>query len=233
MGENIGATARIMKNFDISDLRIVSPRDGWPNQKANDMAANAEDIILNAKIFDNLEEAISDINYLVSTSSSKRYINKDVITPHEASLKIIDLLSHKKCGILFGKESHGLSNKEISYSNQMVSITVSENYNSLNLAQAVCVLLYEIFKNYNSNNINKLKNNLFSEEKISKKNLPADKKEYIEMINFLEKKLENNNFFQVKEKKENMIINITNMFTKNNFTEQEIRTLKGIFALIK
>ncbi|MDX1950056.1 MAG: RNA methyltransferase [Rickettsiales bacterium] len=223
MGENIGSVARIMKNFGCVNLRIIAPRDGWPNEKAYEMSAHAKDIINNAEIFENLEEAISDISYLAATASVKRFISKEIINPEEAGKIITKKINNYKCGILFGRESSGLSNEEISACNQMVTIKTSDLYPSLNIAQACCVMLYEIFKN--NSKVKKIINN-------NSKNLIANKSEYLSLVNFLEAQLERKNFFQVKEKKKNMMINIKNMFTKNNFTDQEIKTLKGIFALI-
>ncbi len=224
MGENIGAVARVMKNFGVLNLRIISPRDGWPNEKAYEMSAHAKDVIKNAEIFENLNDAIADLSYLVATAANRRDMAKEIINPEISAKKISKKIINNKCGILFGRESSGLSNEEISASNQMVTIPTGEIYPSLNISQACCVMLYEVFKQVS--NGKKLINNNLSE-------IIANKSEYLSLVNFLEEKLEQKNFFQVKEKKKNMMLNIKNIFTKNDYTEQEIKTLKGIFALIK
>jgi tRNA/rRNA methyltransferase len=220
MGENIGATARAMKNFGISDLRIVSPRDGWPNQKANDMAANAEDIILSAKIFDTTEDALKGLNLVFATASKTRDLNKQVVDA-TGMVEVIHKNSASKIGIIFGKESSGLDNEDISHANYHVCITASKEYDSLNLAQAVNILCYEIFKS-----------NL-SPALISKNNDLAERKDINEMIKFLDEELTAKNFFQVPEKKHGMMINIRNIFTNNIYTEQEVRTLRGIFNALR
>ncbi len=218
MGENIGAAARALKNFGISDLRLVSPRDGWPNQKAHDMAANASDIIENAKIFNSVAEAVVDLNCLFATASRARDITKEIITPERAAE-----LARGKIGIIFGRESSGLDNDDISYCNYHISIPVSEAYDSMNLAQAVCVICYEFYKQSFAGKIKDQNDNA---------NL-AERNDINEMVKFLENELEGKNFFQVKEKKPGMMINIRNIFTKHFYTEQEVRTLRGIFNALK
>jgi tRNA/rRNA methyltransferase len=224
MGENIGATARIMKNFGIQDLRIVSPRDGWPNKKAQDMSANASDIIEKAIIYNELESAIADINLLFATASKSRDMEKPVITPEFAANLYNPNL---KMGFIFGKESSGLENSDISMCNHLISIPVSPEYDSLNLAQAVCVICYELFKEYNKQNSSNSNLNTNSLDEIS------SREDINQMINFLERELTDKNFFQVANKKQGMMINIRNIFTKHFYTKQEIRTLRGIFSALK
>lgn len=222
LGENIGATARAMKNFGITDLRIISPRDGWPNPKADEMSAHAIDVIKNARIFDTLEDSLKDISYAVASTARDRYMVKDVTTPQKFAKKL--LKNSKRSAILFGPEASGLTNEDISHCDEIVTIPVSKNYSSLNIAQSVCILSYEIFKN-NDQDI-KLKNK-------PEKNIYVNKNELNGLVKFLEKKLNEKGFFQEKNKKDKMTINLRNIFTKNNYTAQEISTLKGIFSLIK
>jgi tRNA/rRNA methyltransferase len=218
MGENIGSAARIMKNFGISDLRLVSPRDGWPNPKAHEMSAHADDIIESAKVFNSTADAVADLGMVFATASKARDMAKPVITPEQAT----SLLKDTKIGFLFGRESSGLNNEDISFANHLISIPVSAEYNSLNLAQAVCVICYEVFKSLTiAPALPKETEQLSSRKDIS------------EMLNFLDRELTDKNFFQVPEKKPGMMINIRNIFTRNFYTEQEIRTLRGIFNALK
>ncbi len=218
MGENIGATARAMKNFGLRGLRIVSPRDGWPNQKAHDMAAQAADIIESAQIFESVEAAVADLNMVFATASKSRDMAKEVITPQQAATLASPLTS--KTGILFGRESSGLDNDAISFAHRHISIPVSADYDSMNLSQAVCVVCYELFKAGNN-----------------PQPQPAEplstRKDINEMVNFLERELSEKNFFQVAEKKPGMMINIRNIFTRHFYTEQEVRTLRGIFNALR
>jgi tRNA/rRNA methyltransferase len=275
MGENIGATARVMKNFGFSDLRIISPRDGWPNAKAHEMSANADDIIEGAKLFDSIESAVADINILFATASKPRDMLKEVITPEEAANIIyqcaqpltvipaqagIQSFSNSdsekldsrwslprtilrgwndtnplKIGFLFGKESSGLDNEDVSHCNYLISIPVAPEYDSLNLSQAVCVVCYEVYK------LSGLCHSERSEESHLKvrSNAPAqddnlaERKDLNEMIKFLDKELTEKNFFQTPDKKPGMMNNIRNIFTRHFYTEQEVRTLRGIFNALK
>jgi tRNA/rRNA methyltransferase len=218
---------RIMKNFGLSDLRIVAPRDGWPNQKARDMAAHADDIIENAKIFSSTEEATSDLNIVFATASKPRDMVKEMVTPESAVE--ITLENNVKTGFLFGKESSGLENEDISHCNYLVSIPVSPTYDSLNLAQAVCVVAYELYKHCHPEHREGSGEILRSAQN---DNL-SPRKDLTELVNYLDKELTEKNFFQTPEKKAGMMINIRNIFTRHFYTEQEIRTLRGIFNALK
>jgi tRNA/rRNA methyltransferase len=137
MGENIGATARAMKNFDVSELRIVCPRDGWPNQQARSMAVSAANIIDNAKIYDSLEASIKDIDYLYATSSASRNINKNYVLSENLSQ---DYPVGLKVGIMFGRENCGLQNREITYAHKIININTGD-FSSLNIAQSVVIIM--------------------------------------------------------------------------------------------
>ena len=140
MGENIGACARAMKNFGLSELRIVSPRDGWPNPKADSMSVGAIDIIQNAKIYDNIESAIADIEYLYATTAIPRDMNKPHIMTNDLAE---NYPAEQKVGIMFGRENCGLNNEEITHANMILSIPTSE-FSSMNIAHAVAVIAYEV-----------------------------------------------------------------------------------------
>jgi tRNA/rRNA methyltransferase len=144
MGENIGAAARVMANFGLSDLRLVAPRDGWPNAKAADMAAKALPIIDDAKIFDTAREAVHDMQFVLATSARGRAMNTPSMNAREAMQEIANRAGRgEKCAILFGPERTGLENEDIAVADALISIPVSPDYASLNLAQAVAVLAYE------------------------------------------------------------------------------------------
>jgi len=230
MGENIGATARVMKNFGIKDLRLVAPRDGWPNTKAHEMAAKADDIIENAQVFDSVEAAIADLNFVAATASKSRDMVKNIISPEkfaEIAGSMGDGKKPQKIGIMFGKESHGLDNEDISFCNVHVSIPVSAEYDSMNLAMAVCLVCYEVFKNANELKEKRAGNdNEVGSEGMSTRSDISD------MIKFLEKELTEKNFFSTPEKKPGMMVNIRNIFTRHFYTQQEVRTLRGIFKAL-
>ena len=206
MGENIGAAARVMLNFGLTDLRIVNPRDGWPNEKAFEMSAGAKKIITNAKIFESTEKAVSDLEYVYATTARNRDLDKKITTPQ-------DIQPRKNSGILFGPERSGLENEDLKFANELISIPVNHEYSSLNLAMSVGIIAYEI-----------------STQKPSK--LPerelATKEEFSHMLSHLEELLDRKSFFQTPEKKPGMVQNIAAMLTRAEFSPQEIRTLRGI-----
>src|SRR5215472_14287376 len=146
LGENIGAAARAMKNFGLSDLRLVAPRDGWPNKKADAMAAGALDIVRHARVHDDLRRALSELQLVFATTARDRGTTKEVITPAEAAKRLrMAATRGQKTGILFGNERAGLDNEEISLCDAVITIPTAD-FASLNLGQAVLLLSYEWFR---------------------------------------------------------------------------------------
>lgn len=215
MGENIGAAARVMKNFGFSDLRIVAPRDGWPNPKAIEMSASAEDVIKSAKIFDSLEEAIGDVEFLYATTARSRDMVKPVLSSEDLGKNTSDI----KYAIMFGHEKSGLTNEEIVLSNSILTIPVDPAYTSLNIAQSIAILCYQWSAN-NGVGASKAKTN------IGKK--LASKDELIGLFLHLEEELDKSGFFKVPEKRAQMVNNIRNIFQRSDLNEQEVNTLRGI-----
>ncbi|MGY9107623.1 MAG: RNA methyltransferase, partial [Alphaproteobacteria bacterium] len=145
LGENIGAAARAMANFGLSDLRLVRPRDGWPNPKADAMAAGAVDIIAAARLFDTVEEAVAELNYVLATTARDRSMAKPILTPAEGAARLRRAgLQGRTSAILFGGERSGLTNHEVALADEVISIPTAE-FSSLNLGQAVLLVGYEWF----------------------------------------------------------------------------------------
>ncbi len=219
MGENIGAAARVMKNFGLGDLRIISPRDGWPNEKAQDMSVGAIDVINKAKIFSSIEEAIDDLSFIYATTGTYRDINKNYIFSHNVQ---DSQLPADNIGIMFGRENSGLSNSEISYANKILVIDTEQNFTSLNLAQAVGVVCYEFFKSVKKTDEISLDKQIL----VSHKELNYF---YHHLFNILEKY----KFFRAPEKKKYMCEKIRNLFAKiDNLSQSELQILYGIINLI-
>lgn len=215
MGENIGAAARAMKNFGLSELRIVSPRDGWPNPKANSMSVGAIDIIQNAKIYHNIKDAIEDIEFLYATTGVTRAMNKKHVMSHE--IKASYPLG-QKVAIMFGRENCGLNNNEITHANAVLSISTTPEFCSLNLAHAVSIIAYEIFNN-NTQPI------------LPETNILATRGEIEYFFEHLFRELDNNQFFRVPEKYPHMTQNIRNIFARiDNLSKNELQTLRGIIT---
>ena len=216
MGENIGATARAMKNFGLADLRIVNPRDGWPNDKAIAMSVGARDLIERAQIFNSITEAIKDLEYVYATTATPRNMNKNYVLAADLAT---DLSNRSNVGIMFGMESTGLSNEDIVLANKIVTIETVPDFSSLNIAHAVAVLCYQIF----------------GKEKIENK-LQIELATHEDLNHFYDNlfgQLENTNFFKSAEKRPGIEQKIRNIFTRiDQLSTAEIQTLHGIIKAL-
>ena len=220
LSENIGACARGMKNFDFNNLIVVNPKPIFPNDKILATSVGAKNIIVTSKVFDNLEQAIQDKDYVIATSA--RFRNKNIKHITLEDLKELDF--SKKVAFLFGSEASGLSNKEISYATHTLQISTNPKFKSLNLSHSLIIIAQFLF-----NLLNK-KKQIF---KKSKKIKSASKKEILSVANLCIQKLERINFFNPVEKKPIMLENLRNIFTKMDLSDKETRILKSIFAQIK
>ena len=218
IGENIGATARVMKNFGLSSLSIVNPKEQWPNRKAIYTSVKASDIIHKAKIFNSTKDALSKSDIVFATTARLRNINKKIYTLTEA-IKIINT-TKKKIAILFGPENAGLSNEDLISSNYLLKIPSDPKYESLNLSHAVSVVAYSLY----SSRLKKI------EYKNTDKSEIANQKDLFKFYDFLIGNLEKTGFFRPLEKKTFMIKSIKNIFAKQPLTSRELRTLMGIFS---
>ena len=149
LGENIGTAARAMANFGLHELRLVAPRDGWPNEKAVTASSGAHWIVEGAKVFDDLPAALVDMNYVYATTARPRDMIKEVITPEQAGHDMRARVARgEKVAILFGRERWGLSNEEVSLADIIVTAPVNPAFASINIAQAVLLMGYEWFKEH-------------------------------------------------------------------------------------
>ena len=223
MGENIGAAARVMANFGLSDLRLVAPRDGWPNPKAADMVAKALPIIDDAKTFDAAREAVHDMQFVLATSARGRSMNTPSMDAREAMQEIAARAGRgEKCAIMFGPERTGLENEDIAVADALVSIPVSPEYASLNLAQAVAVLAYE-WKICSAS----------AEDGVPPKtnespHTHAPRAELLGLFDQFETALDDINFWRVPEKKEGMWLNIRATLLRAGMSSAEVATWRGI-----
>ena len=222
LGENIGSVARVMLNYNLSDLRLVEPRDGWPNPSAVPMAAGAFDSGVYARVFEKIEDAIEDRSYLLATTARPRGMNKPILQPAGAVEKLPD-----KAGIIFGGEQSGLSNAVVAIADAIVTLPVNPNFASLNLSMAVGALCFAWGQSKGSKG-------RFGTSSQNAHDRPANKKELLAMMGHLEGELEQAGYFFPPEKTEMMRQNLRNAFAKANWTEQEVRTFRGaIKALSK
>lgn len=223
LGENIGAAARIMANFGFSDLRVVNPRDGWPNVKAEEMSACGIEVLQGARVYGKLGEALSDLNEVYACTARVRKMHKEHIglKSHIEDIKK-NGLSAEKIGVMFGSERCGLLNEEIIYAKKIVNINTDDKFPVLNLAQAVALVCYEYnhcFKNL--------------ADKLSKyKKRHAKMSEVTFFLEQLKSNLDETGFFKDEDRKVKMYENISNIFVRNDLSGQEVRTLVGAFSAL-
>ncbi|MGH1455217.1 MAG: RNA methyltransferase [Alphaproteobacteria bacterium] len=221
MGENIGATARAMQNFGLNDLRIVNPRDGWPNEKAIKMSSGAFDTMPPPQIFEDLESAIANLHFTFATTARQRDMVKPTFTPEGAAIESYKK-ANQKIGILFGAERSGLLNDEIIMAQAIINIPTNPNFSSLNLGQSVLLMAYEWSKHAKA----------IKQSEAQKQN-PATQKDIQGFLSRLKFDLDENNFFRSKDLKQTMIRNIENIFVRNDLTHQEVKTLHGILSALR
>ena len=219
LGENIGASARSLKNFGFKNLIITNPRDGWPNIKAKATSVDAFDILKKTKVSNDTKHAIKNFDLIFSFSARKRDVNKKHISITQF-LKVLKKTKTKKIGFMFGPEASGLSNYDLSFSNYVVQIPSSPNFKSLNLSHSVSLICYEIFK---MNNYKLLKETSFKKELGKKGKMTS-------VLNLLKFHLNKKNFFKPQEKRSSMITNINNLFYRMEPNDKELRILASIIG---
>ncbi len=221
LSENIGMAARAMNNFGLSKLFIVNPRDGWPSKKAETSAKHADIIINKAKVYNHLDDAVSNFDLVIATSNRKRFLTKKIYDNFNIlQKKIIDF---KSIAILFGPENSGLSNQDIRLANFLFTIPTHNSNKSLNLSHAVSLMSYELSK------LNKISAN----EKLSLNDRKVTKLELSNFMNFLINDLDSRGFFRPEEKKVSMIDNIYSIYNKFGLSKKELRMLWGMHKKLK
>jgi tRNA/rRNA methyltransferase len=226
LGENIGAAARAMANFGLSDLRLVAPRDGWPNKKAEAMAAGAAGVLDQAHVFASTEDAISELHLVFATTARERGTTKEVLTPAEAAKRLRKASARgEKTGVLFGNERAGLDNDEISLCDAVITIPTAD-FASLNLGQAVLLNAYEWFREGDETPAARIEHG-----PVHRKPTRA---ELFQLFAHLERELEANGFLYPPEKHGTMVRAIRATVHRARLTYQEVQTLRGmIVALAK
>lgn len=220
LGQNIGAVARAMLNFGLTDLRLVKPRDGWPNSEAIAPAAGANKILENVQIFPSTIAAIGDLNRIFATSARAHDMIKYIYTPHTA-LECLASTAQlgQKVGILFGSERCGLHNEDISMCEALIKIPTNSEFPSLNLAHAVALISYEWYLQ-----VTNCPSQVF---RTGTTNL-ATREDLGNLFTHLEEELDRTGFLRHKKKRPAMVRNIRNIFQRAHLTEQEVRSLRGI-----
>jgi tRNA/rRNA methyltransferase len=227
LGENIGMAARAMGNFGLSRLRIVNPRDGWPNAHAKRSAAGADHILDRAELFDTVAEAVADCTLLFATTARAHDQAKPVVGPEGAAREIVARIGEAEgageVGILFGRERSGLLNEEVAIANRIITYPVNPGFASLNLAQAVLLMGYEWFKLSTAGALP------FA---MPERSEPASQHQMDAFFDNLVRELDKVEFLRPAEKRETMLVNLRNIFTRMDPTKQDMHTLHGVVMAI-
>lgn len=222
MGENIGAAARAMLNFGLDDLRLVAPRDGWPNPRAVALASGAAGRVLDrARVYDTLPEAIGDLTRVYATTARGREMTKPVLTPAEAMTEARALVSAgDRVGIMFGSERAGLENEDVARANAIVTVPVNPEFPSLNLAQAVLLLGYEWARD-------QLPAQPMPTGRRPMGEVPASRIEVERLADHWQDRLDAAGFFFPAEKAPGMQLTLRNMWARLPLTRADTQVLHG------
>src|SRR3954469_7991129 len=224
LGENIGMAARAMGNFALTRLRIVSPRDGWPNTSAQRAAAGADHILDNVELYGTVQQAVADCTLLFATTARAHDQAKPVVAPEVAAREIAAEIScGGTVGILFGRERYGLQNEEVALANRIITFPVNPGFASLNLAQAVLLIGYEWFKLSTEGALP------FAMPERSER---ASQHQMQAFFDNLWRELDRLQFLRPVEKRETMLVNLRNIFSRMDPTKQDMHTLHGVVMAI-
>ncbi|MGB8275265.1 MAG: RNA methyltransferase [Alphaproteobacteria bacterium] len=227
LGENIGAAARAMLNCGLSELRLVNPRDGWPNGRALASASGADSVIEGAKLFASTREAVADLAFVFATTARTRDMAKPAVTPREAALSLRAICGEgESCGVLFGPERRGLTNDDVVLADTLIIAPLNPAFRSLNLAHAVLMVGYEWLMAAETapaapRSVRRARKG---------EGGPATKGDLAGLFEHLEHELDRTGFLRVKERRPIMVRNLRNIFQRAGLLEHEVRTLHGIIV---
>ncbi|SHK32072.1 tRNA/rRNA methyltransferase [Shimia gijangensis] len=220
MGENIGGAARAMWNFGLDRMRIVAPRDGWPNQRAVAMASGAGRLLDEARLTETTEAALDDCHYVFATTARARGLTKPVVTPERAmEMAREKIAAGEKVAVLFGPERSGLENEDIAKANAIINVPVNPEFASLNLAQCVLLTAYEWQRG--AVDVAPERIDMAKTEWASQSEMEALSAHY-------EQRLDTAGFFFPEPKAEGMKVNLRNMWSRMPLTRADVQMLHGI-----
>jgi len=232
MGENIGASARAMKNCGLNTMHIVNPRDGWPNPAAVSMASSADDLLDQAQLHDTTREAAAPYTLIAATTARRRGMMKEILSPREAAQKLI---AHARAGgkpaLLFGAERSGLDNDEVALADIIITVPLNPQFSSLNLGQAVLLMGWECRMAAMENASQEMGQTMDQGQSPQVVSARSEDKQYF--YDILEQSLEKGGFFATADMQPGVMRNIMAMFARADLTEQDIRTLHGMVKAIK
>jgi len=220
LGANIGKAARAMLNFGLTELRLVAPRDGWPNPDAGPAAAGADVVLAKARVFDTLADAVADIEHVYATTVRKRGVVKPVVTPEEAAAEIHT--NPGRSALVFGPERSGLDSDDAALARKIVTVPINPEFGSLNLAQAVILCAYEWSKS-----------TPLASPSTTELDPPAAQVELEGLIAEFETMLEPTNYFYPLARAAVTRLTLRNILTKPAWNAGEVRSLRGVLSALR
>ncbi len=221
LGQNIGMCARAMLNCGLDELRLVRPRDGWPNEAARATAADADIVLEKAQLFDNIDDAIADCQRVYAATARQRNLRIPGLDLRDAVTEIVEITPPPKTAILFGPEASGLDNETLSRADRLVHFATNPEFASLNLAQAVLLFGWE-WRQSSS----------LESEPIAAANLPAPREEANAFLSRLEQSLDDSGFFINQDQKPHTIRSLRAFFSSSNASSEELRMLHGVLTAL-
>ncbi|MBN8500713.1 MAG: RNA methyltransferase [Sphingomonadales bacterium] len=220
LGENIGKAARAMLNFGLTELRLVTPRDGWPNPSAGPAAAGADLVLERAAVFDSLAAAVADCTHVYATTVRKRGVTKPVLTPDQAAKAV--RTAPGRAAYVFGPERSGLETEDVALARAIVTVPINPEFGSLNLAQAVILMAYEWSRQAD-----------LVQPPLEELLPPAPQEELDGMIAQLDAMLEPTGYFLPEDRAAATRITLRNMLTKPGWNHLEVRTMRGVLSALR
>ena len=219
LGENIGKAARAMLNFGLTELRLVAPRDGWPNPSAGPAASGADEVLAGAQVFATTAEAIADCANVYATTVRKRGVTKPVLTPEAAAREVAR--APGRSAVLFGAERSGLETADVALARTIVTVPINPEFGSLNLAQAVLVIAYEWSKHCD-----------LAQPTLEDVLPPAPQDELDALVSHFEDLLEPKGYFRPAARAAATRRTLRGVLTKPGWNHLEVRTLRGVLSAL-
>ncbi|HYC64181.1 MAG TPA: RNA methyltransferase [Reyranellaceae bacterium] len=224
LGENIGMAARAMLNCGLSRLRLVKPRDGWPNPKAQRAASGADVVLEEAEVFESVADAVADLERVVATTARNRELAQRIVTARRAAKEMRAWIGKGQgVGVLFGAERTGLTNDELVHADTLLSIPLNPQFSSLNVAQAVLLVAYEWLTSGDDTAAERMSDHSAR---------PATKDELVNLFDHLERALDQSGFLRNKAMRPSMVLNLRAFLQRAGMTEQEVRSFHGVIKFL-
>ena len=219
LGQNIGKAARAMLNFGLTELRLVAPRDGWPNPEAGPAASGADEVLEQAQVFDSAEEAIADCSQVFASTVRRRDLVMPVVGPEQMAEEIV--ASPERSAILFGPERSGLETEEVALANAIVTVPINPEFGSLNLAQAVILLAYEWSRRAD-----------LAQPTVKEGESPAAHGELEGLVGQLNGELDAKGYFHPASRTQATKNTLRTIFTKTGWSSREVKAVRGIIRAL-